>query len=73
MDLFDSATPEMKRNRNQRKDGSVLEDMMTQSALVPPLEVVWEQDGSFYKMRDIFGPLSSAEPSPVSSSNYQNL
>ncbi|TAQ87303.1 hypothetical protein B7494_g4386 [Chlorociboria aeruginascens] len=39
MDLFDSATPEMKRMRNQRKDGTILQQMIATSAQVEPLEV----------------------------------
>ena len=66
MDLFDSATPEMKRIRNQRKDGSVLEQMKGTSVAVRPTEYVYNLDGEFQKIRDIFGPLS-CETSPVSS------
>ena len=66
MDLFDSATPEMKRIRNQRKDVSVLEQMKETSMAVKPTEYVYNLDGDFQKIRDIFGPLS-CETSPVSS------
>lgn len=66
MDLFDSATPEMKRVRNQRKDVSVLEQMKETSMAVRPTEYVYNIDGDFQKVRDIFGPLS-CETSPVSS------
>ncbi|RDL40061.1 uncharacterized protein BP5553_00040 [Venustampulla echinocandica] len=40
MNLFDSATPEMKRMRNQRKDINVLEQMMATSADVEPSEIM---------------------------------
>lgn len=66
MDLFDSATPEMKRMRNQRKDSSILEQMIATSTGVEPTEVVYYLDGQVSHSRDIFGPLS-AENSPVSS------
>jgi hypothetical protein len=65
MDLFDSATPEMKRMRNQRKDTSVLEQMMATSTGVEPTEIVYHPNGQVSHSRDIFGPLST-ENSPVS-------
>lgn len=65
MDLFDSATPEMKRMRNQRKDSSVLEQMIATSTGVEPTEVVYHPNGEISHSRDIFGPLST-ENSPVS-------
>lgn len=65
MDLFDSATPEMKRMRNQRKDHTVLEDMIATSLASEPAEVSFHANGDFRGSRDIFGPLS-AESSPVS-------
>jgi len=64
MDLFDSATPEMKRMRNQRKDNTVLEDMIATSLASEPAEVSFHANGDFRGSRDIFGPLS-AESSPV--------
>lgn len=66
MDLFDSATAEMKRMRNQRKDGSILELMMAASAEVQPTETSYHPNGAFRTARNIFGPLST-ETSPVSS------
>lgn len=65
MNLFDSATPEMKRMRNQRKNTSVLEQMMATSAEVTTEEVVYHLDGSVSHTRDIFG-LLSCDTSPVS-------
>lgn len=65
MDLFDSATPEMKRMRNQRKDTSVLEHMIATSAEITADEIVYNLDGSIDHIRDIFGPLS-CEATPVS-------
>jgi hypothetical protein len=64
MDIFDSATPEMKRVRNQRKDSSVLESMMAASEEITPIEWVFNADGVFKNSRDIFGP-PSCETSPV--------
>jgi hypothetical protein len=65
MDLFDSATPEMKRLRNQKKDVSKLAQMKALSSEITPTEIVYSIDGEFQKERDIFGPLS-CETSPVS-------
>lgn len=64
MDLFDSATPEMKRKRNQRKDGSVLELMKSASASVEPTEFVWGSDGGFQRTRYIYAS-PSIDGSPV--------
>jgi hypothetical protein len=64
MDLFDSATPELKRMRNQKKDGSILEQMMATSKEVEPAEISYHPNGEFRASRDIFGPLST-ENSPV--------
>jgi hypothetical protein len=64
MDLFDSATPEMKRMRNQRKDDTVLEQMLATSNGVEATEVVYDLKGDMHHSRDIFGPLST-ENSPV--------
>lgn len=64
MDVFDSATPEMKRMRNQRKDSHVLEQMMTTSLEVEPAEISYHPNGEFRLSRYIFGPLS-IENSPV--------
>jgi hypothetical protein len=65
MDLFDSATAEMKRMRNQKKDGTALEQMMQSSMEVEPTEWVFNADGQFRKARDIFDDESS-EIGPVS-------
>ncbi|KAH8602954.1 hypothetical protein B0O99DRAFT_679935 [Bisporella sp. PMI_857] len=64
MDLFDSATPEMKRLRNQKKDVSKLAQMKALSSEITPTEIVYSIDGEFQKERDIFGPLS-CETSPT--------
>jgi hypothetical protein len=64
MDLFDSATAEMKRMRNQKKDGTALQQMKRSSAEIEPNEWVFNADGEFRKVRDIFD--DSTESSPVS-------
>lgn len=63
MDLFDSATPLMKRQRNQKKDSNVLETMRATSRAVEPAEISYHANGEFRASRDIFGPLSD-EGSP---------
>ena len=65
MNLFDSATPEMKRMRNQKKDGNILEQMIATSRDTEPAEISYHANGEFRASRDIFGPLST-ENSPVS-------
>jgi hypothetical protein len=64
MDLFDSATPEMKRKRNQKKDGAILGQMLATSRDTAPAEISYHPNGDFRASRDIFGPLST-ENSPV--------
>ncbi|CCU74884.1 hypothetical protein BGHDH14_bgh05163, partial [Blumeria hordei DH14] len=64
MDLFDSATLEQKRMRNQRKGNDVLADMIYTSRQVEPAEVSYHASGEFRASRDIFGPLSG-DDSPV--------
>ncbi|KAF2206075.1 hypothetical protein GQ43DRAFT_2754 [Delitschia confertaspora ATCC 74209] len=53
MDIFDSATPEMKRKRNQKKDISVVEQLELNSQEVEPTELIFTPQGSFKKQRRI--------------------
>lgn len=55
MGIFDSATPDMQKRRNQKKDGSILEQMLFTSANTQATEVVYNGDFTFRKNRDIFG------------------
>lgn len=64
MAVFDAATPEGKRMRNQRKNSKVLRDMIATSEGVEPAEISYHSNGEFRASRDIFGPLST-ENSPV--------
>ena len=70
MALFDSATAEMKRMRNQKKDGTALQQMQRSSARIEPTEWVFNPDGEFRKTRDIFD--ESTDSSPVSVSKLQS-
>lgn len=53
MALFDAATSEMKRKRNQKKDSSVLRRMKHLAALVQPLEAVYSPTGELRKERHL--------------------
>lgn len=65
MHIFDAATPDGKRMRNQRKDARVLKEMLLDSLSVEPAEISYNRNGEFRASRDIYGPLST-ESSPVS-------
>lgn len=54
MSLFDSATEEQKRKRNQRKDAAVLRNMEQVAAGVEPTECVWTEDIDLQRTRDIY-------------------
>lgn len=62
MNIFDSATPEMRRKRNQKKDGSVLEKMMISAAEVEPTELIFTPEGSLKKQRRISGMVEDSSP-----------
>lgn len=69
MNIFDSATPEMRRKRNQKKAVSVLTQLETNSLEVEPTELVFTPAGSLKKVRKISGMPDSdssplIEPSP---------
>lgn len=53
MALFDAATSEMKKKRNQKKDGSVLRKMERLATLVQPFEAVYSPTGELRKERHI--------------------
>ena len=62
MSLFDSASQRAQRLRNQKKDGSVLEQMEIDSAAVEPMEHIYWPEGDLKKKRLITG---NVESSPV--------
>jgi hypothetical protein len=51
MDLFDSATSEMRRKRNQKKDSSVVEQLELNSQDVEATELIFTPRGSFKRQR----------------------
>ncbi|KAK4500380.1 hypothetical protein PRZ48_008569 [Zasmidium cellare] len=55
MDIFDSATPEMRRKRNQKKANSVLQALQATSEIVEPTECVYDTEGVLRKEREITG------------------
>ena len=63
MNLFDSATEEQRRKRNQRKDAGVLRNMEQVAANVQPTEYIWSGDiNDLHRKRYIY-----ATPSEVGS------
>jgi hypothetical protein len=55
MSLFDSATDEQKRKRNQRKDAGVLKNMEQVAAGVEPTECIWSEEFTdLQRTRDIY-------------------
>ncbi|KAG9196283.1 hypothetical protein G6011_01404 [Alternaria panax] len=53
MDIFDSATPEMRRKRNQKKDSSVVEQLELNSQEVEATELIFTPLGTFKRQRRI--------------------
>ncbi|KAF1945392.1 hypothetical protein EJ02DRAFT_369838 [Clathrospora elynae] len=53
MDIFDSATPEMRRKRNQKKDSSVVAQLELNSQEVEATELIFTPMGSFKRQRRI--------------------
>ncbi|KAL2828792.1 hypothetical protein BDW59DRAFT_178698 [Aspergillus cavernicola] len=62
MDIFDSATEQMKRKRNQKKDESILKMMERTSIGVEPTELVFSPTGILRKQRVISGNLEDSSP-----------
>lgn len=62
MDIFDSATEQMRRKRNQKKDGSVLKQMEKTSEAVEPTEQVFSPGGTLRKERLISGMVDDSSP-----------
>lgn len=62
MDIFDSATEQMKRKRNQKKDESILKLMEKTSMGVEPTELVFSPTGILRKQRVISGNVEDSSP-----------
>ncbi|KAL1905718.1 hypothetical protein Sste5344_008524 [Sporothrix stenoceras] len=72
MDLFDAATIDQKRKRNQRKDDAAISLLKHTSLTVTPTEQVWGPLGDIRKERDIYASPSSVEGSPPSTPPPRN-
>ncbi len=69
MDIFDSASPEAQRKRNQKKNQSVMAQMELNSTAVEPMERIYWPEGGLKKERLITGnvessPLKDESPKP---------
>ncbi|KAL2757394.1 hypothetical protein ACRALDRAFT_1067996 [Sodiomyces alcalophilus JCM 7366] len=64
MDMFDSATPENKRKRNQRKDSSVVTRMMRESSAIQPTLMVCDKNLTIERTRDIYESATEEEVMP---------
>ena len=67
MSIFDSASLEAQRLRNQKKDSSILEQMEHNSGVVEQMERIYWPDGSLKQERLITGNVESSplkEPTP---------
>ncbi|PWY77229.1 hypothetical protein BO94DRAFT_604402 [Aspergillus sclerotioniger CBS 115572] len=62
MDIFDSATEQMRRRRNQKKDESILKMMEKTSLCVEPTELVFSPTGILRKQRVISGNVEDSSP-----------
>ncbi|MCJ1330583.1 hypothetical protein MMC10_007268 [Thelotrema lepadinum] len=62
MSLFDAASPEARRMRNQKKDTSVLAIMRANSQMVEPTEVIYFPSWEVKKERFISGDVESSPP-----------
>ncbi|KAJ5717421.1 hypothetical protein N7488_003067 [Penicillium malachiteum] len=62
MDIFDSATQQMRRKRNQKKDQNVLKMMEMTSLQVEPTELIFSPTGILRKQRVISGNVEDDTP-----------
>lgn len=62
MNIFDSASPEAQRKRNQKKNRSIMAQMELNSIVVEPLERIYWPEGGLKKERVITG---NVESSPI--------
>ncbi|RJE27320.1 hypothetical protein PHISCL_00330 [Aspergillus sclerotialis] len=62
MDIFDSATEQMRKKRNQKKDESILKMMEKTSMCVEPTEFIFSPTGILRKQRVISGNVEDSSP-----------
>lgn len=71
MNIFDAATPDMRRRRNQKKETSVVTRLERNASVVEANEMIFTPTGSLWKQRPISGhvdfdssPYKISHPSP---------
>ncbi|KKZ65818.1 hypothetical protein EMCG_01203 [[Emmonsia] crescens] len=62
MDIFDSATEQMRKKRNQKKDISILKQMEKTSENVEATELVFSPGGTLRRERPISGEVDDSSP-----------
>ncbi|KAG5301172.1 hypothetical protein I7I48_01098 [Histoplasma ohiense] len=62
MDIFDSATEQMRKKRNQKKDVSILKQMEKTSENVEATELVFSPGGTLRRERPISGEVDDTSP-----------
>ncbi|KZL81370.1 hypothetical protein CI238_00407, partial [Colletotrichum incanum] len=67
MGIFDAATPDQKKKRNQRKDASVLQQMELSSQAITTKELVANLDMEIKRTRDVYDA-PSVEGTPIAKS-----
>ncbi|GKT54762.1 hypothetical protein ColTof4_08380 [Colletotrichum tofieldiae] len=67
MGIFDAATPDQKKKRNQRKDASVLQQMELSSQAITTTELVANLDMEIKRTRDVYDA-PSVEGTPIAKS-----
>ncbi|EFQ35277.1 uncharacterized protein GLRG_10421 [Colletotrichum graminicola M1.001] len=67
MGIFDAATPDQKKKRNQRKDASVLQQMELSSQAITTTELVANLDMEIARTRDVYDA-PSVEGTPIAKS-----
>ncbi|KDN63568.1 hypothetical protein CSUB01_05318 [Colletotrichum sublineola] len=67
MGIFDAATPDQKKKRNQRKDASVLQQMELSSQAITTTELVTNLDMEIARTRDVYDA-PSVEGTPIAKS-----
>jgi hypothetical protein len=61
MAMFDSATADMKRKRNQKKSNNVVRQLQATSEVIEPNELVFDAEGTHQKTRVITGEPESSD------------
>lgn len=65
MDIFDSATDQARKIRNQKKNGQIQAQMLATSRDTEPIQMSYHPDGKFRESRDMYLDPLSEPTSPV--------